>query len=46
MLLSGLPVPPDLQARAAGANEIERLLMKNSDDVKEVLENAIKEMNK
>ena len=44
MFLQGVPVPPELQAKAAGANEIERLLMQPPEKISEVFENAAKEV--
>ena len=46
MLLQGVPVPPETQAKAAGCNEIERLLKQSPDKIKEIFENAAKEMNR
>lgn len=44
MFLQGLPVPPELQARSAGADEIERLLRQPPEKIIEIFNNAAKEL--
>lgn len=44
--LKGREVLPAVQGAAAGCHEIERLLTQSPDRIKEIFENAAKEMNK
>lgn len=44
MFLQGLPVPPEMQARSAGANEIIKLLRQPPEKIVEVFENAAREL--
>lgn len=46
MLLSGVPVPPEVQAKAVGANEIERLLAQPMEEIMRQFDHAAKEMKK
>ena len=42
MFLRGTPVPPELQARASGAHEIERLLTSPVETINQEFEKALK----
>lgn len=44
MFLRGLPVPPGVQARAAGCDEIVRLLDQAPEKIIEIFNNAAREM--
>ena len=43
--LQGREVQPITQGKAAGLNEVERLLRKTPEEIAEVFENATKELN-
>ena len=45
MFLQGLPVPPEVQGRAAGADETIRLLAQPPERIIEVFNNAARELN-